>query len=85
MLGSLISPEYSRKLFDPFALSLTEAFAQAVEDGAIVDLGLAITLWVVWRRERVADLILGIEGGYLLAGEVHSIVGDYCLVGESSL
>ena len=47
MLGGPICPEYSQKLFDTFSLSLTEDFAQNIEDGAIADLDLAVALWVV--------------------------------------
>jgi len=41
VLGGPIYPKYW-KLFDPFAFSLTKAFAQAVEDGVVVDLDLVI-------------------------------------------
>ena len=76
MLGGLICLEYSQQLFHPFAHSLTEAFAQVIEDSAITNFGLIVALWVVWHRESIGDVILGIEGGYLLGCEVHPVIGD---------
>ena len=75
MLGGSICPEHVRKLLDPFAFRLSEALAQAIEDGAIVDLSLVVALWIVRCREPTSDLVLGAEGIYLSVGEVRSIVG----------
>ena len=47
----------------------------AVEDGAIVDLSLIITLRTIQRREPMNDLVLIAEGSNLSAGEVCSLVG----------
>jgi len=57
-------------------LALPRLFAQAIEDGAIANLVLVVTLLVIWCREPLGDLTLGTKDGYLLAGEVHPIIGD---------
>jgi len=59
----------------PLALS-KETFTQVVENGAVVDLILAITSRIIRRGESVGDLVLSVEAGYLLAEKVHSVVGD---------
>ena len=89
MLSSLIRPDHSRELLNPFTLSLTEALAQAVKDNVTADLaqavkdnvtadlGMIVALWVVWRRKLAGDLIRGTESGYLLTGEnFQNIVDD---------
>ena len=71
-LGGPVNPEHSEEFLHPFAFS----FVQAVEDGAVADFNLAVPLRIISCVEPMGDLILGVEAGHLLAGNVHSVVGD---------
>ena len=71
-----------REVSRPICLSFAEALAQAVEDGAIAYLRLTIAMWIVWRRERMGDFVLGTEGSHFLASEVRPVVGDGVRVGQ---
>ena len=73
-VGGSICLEHCWMFFDPFALSLVKALAQAVKDGMIAYFHLTITLWR--RKEPMEDLVLGTEGGHFLVGEVRPVVGD---------
>jgi len=71
-----------REVSRPICLSFAEALAQAVEDGAIAYLRLTIAMWIVWRRERMGDFVLGTKGSHFLASEVRPVVGDGVRVGQ---
>jgi len=43
-LGGPVGPEHPGEFLSLFALCSFQAFAQAIEDGAIVDIGLTIAL-----------------------------------------
>ena len=49
---------------------------QAVENGAIANLGLTIASRIVGSGEPASDLILRAEVGHLLAGKLCPIIGD---------
>ena len=51
----------------PFALCSLQAFAQAVENGAIADLSLTNALEIIGSGEPVGDLVFRTEVGHLLA------------------
>ena len=55
-------------------LVLSKFFAHVVENGAVVDFSLAITLRIIRRGELMYDLVLGAETSHLIVGKVHSVV-----------
>ena len=58
-------PEHSEKFLYPFVFYLVEVLTQTVKNGVIAYLSLTITLWIVWCREPVGDLVVGTEGSHL--------------------
>ena len=74
--------EHSREFLRTFAYNFVQTFTQVVEDGAITDFSLVVTLKIIGQEKSMCDFILGAETGHLLAGKVPSIVGDDG-VGES--
>ena len=59
-------PRVPGEFLGPFALCSIQVFAQAVENGAIADLGMTIALRIVGSGESVDDLIFRAEVGHLL-------------------
>ena len=76
MFSGPVSAEYSGEFLYSFAFSFVRTFAQIVEDDAVADFSLAITLRIIGRGELIYDLVLGTKIGHLLASKVHSIVLD---------
>jgi len=60
-----------------FAFSFVKTFAKIIENGAVVDLSLAIAMRNKRCGESVGDLVRGTKASYFLAGKVYSIVKDY--------
>ena len=54
---------HTGKFLRLFVFSFVQIFAQAIEDGAIVDLGLVIALRITRRGESMGDFVFGAEAG----------------------
>ena len=59
--------------FTHFPLAFS-TLGQIIHESAIANLCLAITLRIIWSGKLVLDFLLGIEVGYLVAGEVSPII-----------
>jgi len=71
-----VGPEHPRDFLGPSVFCSIQAFVQAIENGAIADLGLTTALRIVGSGEPTGDLILRAEVVHLLAGKLCPIIGD---------
>lgn len=71
----MVCPEHAGQLHSQLPLGLLQGFSYDVEESEVIDIGLVVTLGVIWHREPVGNLVLGAEFGYLHADKLWSVVG----------